>query len=126
MNMTIERSSVANNAKAVASTEGAKGKTKSGDEADNSLTGGFFSILTSLDPSTDPGAGVAAPLSGQDAVLPIALPDSVPVNETLTSLPNEFALLLNQAGGVSSDKLSTTSDMPLVGRGQGGLRPSTH
>ncbi|MDO8450757.1 MAG: flagellar hook-length control protein FliK [Rhodoferax sp.] len=113
--MSMERSGAATSAKAVAGTEShvGKGKVKAGDDTDAAAAGGFFAILTSLEPSVEQGAedatlvatdglpqAAAAPASGPAIALVASTPD----------LPTDLAMLLTQAGEHGGDKLTAPVD----------------
>lgn len=113
--MSMERSGAATSAKAVAGTEnhGGKGKVKTGGEADAAAAGGFFAILTSLDPSVEQGAEGEPPLATEDQPQIAVLPASDPTIALVTSqpdLPTDLAMLLTQAGEHVADKLTAVVD----------------
>ena len=98
--MSMERSGAATSAKAVAGTEshGGKGKVKAGDDTDAAAAGGFFAILTSLEPSVEQGAEGETPLGIEDQPQIAVLPASDPAIVLVTSPP----------------------DLPTASRGRGG------
>jgi hypothetical protein len=111
--MSIELSSAPVNPKTVASAAGhaSKGKVKS-DASGGSTGSGFSAILTALEPqlSTSP----SAELTTDDKLLAAMLPMPEPALPLPLNLPTELAMLLEQAGQVVGDKLSSVGDESTV------------
>lgn len=114
--MSIEKSSAPASPRATASAEGAgaKGKVKAGEEGDAGTGGGFFAILSALDPKIEDSAGLGAPLAAQDILSSDVVTDAVPVTALAPSLPIEVAVPLGQAGEGGVDQLAAS--------GLGGVR----
>lgn len=105
--MSIERSSAPASPKATAAADGTsnQGKVKVVSEADAAAGGGFFAILTALEPQVADDAGgmagsdatpQAEPDAAQAAVLPA--PSLLLAQGDSPGLPSELAMLLSQAG----------------------------
>ena len=110
--MSIERSGVASSPKIMTGTESnsAKGKVKSGDDADTPEAGGFFALLTSLEPTTDKIEAAVPPLTTDDKPQLAAPALSDPSVAPTLNVPNDLAMLLQQAGKAASDKSGTFID----------------
>ncbi len=110
--MSIERSGVASSPKIMTGTESnsAKGKVKSGDDADTPEAGGFLALLTSLEPATDKIEAAVPPLTTDDQPQSAALPLSDPSVAPTLNVPNDLSMLLQQAGKAAGDKLDTFTD----------------
>ena len=113
--MSMERSGAATSTKAVAGTEshGGKGKVKTGDEADAAAAGGFFAILTSLEPSAEQGAEGATPVATDglpQAAVASASDPAIALVAPPPDLPTDLAMLLTQAGEHGADKLTAPVD----------------
>ncbi|MDO9164662.1 MAG: flagellar hook-length control protein FliK [Rhodoferax sp.] len=112
--MSMERSGAATSSKAVAGTEshGGKGKVKTGDEAD-AAAGGFFAILTSLEPSAEQGAQGETAVKTEDLPQTAVAPASDPTMALVVpppDLPTDLAMLLTQAGEHVAEKLTAPVD----------------
>lgn len=129
--MSIEGSAGATGPKTVAGAEShglkGKGKAKMGTEADALASGGFMALLASLEPQADVGVGVAAVADQSEAAAGrrpavetlqtsvLTSPD--PSSLLAQNLPNDVAVLLQQAGNVAGDKLSAGGEARPMGRG---------
>lgn len=110
--MSIERSGVAASTKSVAGAESqsGKGKVKSAGEAKVPAAGEFFALLASFEPVAEQVESVDAPLTADERPQATALPFSEVSMAPVPNLPTALAILLEQAGRVVGDKLSTASD----------------
>jgi flagellar hook-length control protein FliK len=92
--MSVERSSAPASPKATTGADGtgAKGKVKSGSEADAAASGGFAAILTALEPQAEVSPDTAAPLVAQVPLPPDAsvLPDTGLISALPPVLPVEW------------------------------------
>ncbi|MEO8118251.1 MAG: flagellar hook-length control protein FliK [Rhodoferax sp.] len=123
--MSIERSGAASSSKTTAGVEGqsaGKNKVKSGAEADATAAGGFFAILTSLEPQSEPVDAVDTALTDEESAKEATLATSDPLIPRTPSLPIDLAMMLEQAGKVANSKLGTVSDELPAGGAKGGKR----
>lgn len=124
--MSIERSGAASSPKTATGVEGqsSKSKVKSGAEGDATAAGGFFAILTSLEPQADSADAVETALTDEEAKAAAQLtPD--PLIPQTQNMPIDLALMLEQAGKVANSKLSTGSEELPAGGSKGGKRLMT-